>query len=205
MTLSKRVDGVAQRARRAAAFEVARLREGALPGVAPEQAAAFYRRFAEVERAVRGASKALADARARVKLMRQALDKSRVDPGGDLDAGVRDLERRLTDLAVALDGGGARAAIGEPVVPSVARRLDVAQAGDGEARPTGRPRPTAAASSWRRRASPRCGRAWRRSSSASSPTSSPPRGGRGAVDAGAGSAGGERPRLTPSDLDLDLA
>jgi len=131
VSLAKRVDGVLTELAGPVAFEVARLREGALPGMTPEQAVAFNRRFAEVDRAMRGASKALVAARERVKLIRQALDRSQVDPGGELDRQVRDLERRLADLGVALDGGGARKAIGEPVVPSVARRLEVAKPRNG--------------------------------------------------------------------------
>ena len=131
VTLSKRVDGVLTELAGPQSFEVTRLRDGALPGASPEEAARFYRRVAEVERAVAGARKALAEARERAKLMALALDQSRVSPGGALDAEVRDLERRLVELAVTLDGGGARHEIGEPVIPSVARRLQVARAGRG--------------------------------------------------------------------------
>lgn len=131
VTLAKRVDGVLTELDGPQPFEVVRLRDGALAGVPPAEAVSFYRRLAEVDRAVRGARQVLADARERAAIARVALEQSRVSPGGPLDTEVRGLEGRLAELEVTLEGGGARAEIGEPTVPSVAQRLRVARPGRG--------------------------------------------------------------------------
>ncbi len=131
VTLANRVEGDTSEVAGPVEFEVVRMREGALAGSSPKETAAFLARAAEVRRAVAGTEKAVEAALERVGRLKSALDQSTADPSGGLDRTVRALERRLLTTEQALIGNRSRREIGEPMVPSVARRLEVATTGVG--------------------------------------------------------------------------
>jgi photosystem II stability/assembly factor-like uncharacterized protein len=126
VSLSKRVEGVITDLAGPVSFEVVRLRDGALPGAPPRETAAFLERAAQIKLAVGGAGEALADALARVGLLKTALSRSTLSPGGDLDRNLRALDQRLHVIDEGLSGNRSRRQIGEPIQPPVAHRLRVA-------------------------------------------------------------------------------
>ena len=70
VSLAKQVDGHTTELAGPVRFEVARLRQGALPGTDPQQTAAFLRRVAEAERATTAATQAVRQAQERAKALR---------------------------------------------------------------------------------------------------------------------------------------
>lgn len=120
VTLVKRVDGKIPPLAGPETFEVVRMREGVLPGSSPEQTVAFLQQAAELQRAVTGAGHSLAEASGRVAALRDALEQ-----GGELDMAVRDLQQQILGVQEAMGGNTSRRSIGEPMAPSVMRRLDV--------------------------------------------------------------------------------
>jgi len=129
VTLSKRVDGVLTELAGPADFEVVRLREGALPGSAPAETAAFLARLRETSRAVLGAEQVIEVGFERISFLKQALTSSAADPGGELDAAVRALESRLYDAEEALVGNHSKKRMGEATRRSVTDRLQVVTIG----------------------------------------------------------------------------
>ncbi|MDQ7087846.1 MAG: glycosyl hydrolase [Acidobacteriota bacterium] len=130
VTLVKRVDGKVIPLAGPETFEVVRMREGVLPGSSPEQTVAFLQQAAELQRAVTGAGLSLAEASGRVAALRDALERSAIEPGGELDMAVRDLQQQLHRVQEAMGGNTSRRSIGEPMAPSVMRRLDVVITGN---------------------------------------------------------------------------
>ncbi|HVO10013.1 MAG TPA: glycosyl hydrolase [Vicinamibacteria bacterium] len=130
VTLEQEVEGRTSELAGPVAFEVTRLRQGALPGSAPAETAAFARRVAEAQRATTAASQALARAFERAKDLRTALDRSRTAPDS-LDAELHAIEQELYAIEEALGGNRSRAQVGENGPQTVSRRVMVAAAGAG--------------------------------------------------------------------------
>ncbi|PWB78095.1 MAG: glycosyl hydrolase [Holophagae bacterium] len=126
VSIAQRVDGEVTELAGPVAFEVVRLREGALPGAPPAETAAFLERAANVQLAVDGARGALDDAMARVGRLKTALDRSTAPPGGELDRDLRALTERLLAIDEQMSGNQSRRQIGEPMPPTMALRLRVA-------------------------------------------------------------------------------
>jgi photosystem II stability/assembly factor-like uncharacterized protein len=126
VSLAKRVDGELSELAGPVSFEVVRLREGALHGAPPEQTANFLERAARLQLAVEGARSALDEALASAGRLRTALDRTPVPPGGELDRELRAVNARLLALDERMAGNRSRRDIGEPMVPTVERRLRVA-------------------------------------------------------------------------------
>ncbi len=131
VTLSKREGGKITNISGAVNFEVERMRNGALAGATPSETAAFLARAAGVRKAVAGAGEALKDSFLRIKSLKKALDQSAADPLGEFDSTLRDIERRLFDAQVALQGDANRARFGEATAPTIGGRLRVAMMGVG--------------------------------------------------------------------------
>ena len=126
VSLAKRVDGELTELAGPVAFEVVRLREGALTGSSPAETAAFLERAAGLQLAVDGARTALAEAMDRAARLNTALDRSTVAPGGELDRDLRALTERLQAIDEQMSGNKSRRQIGEPMPPTIALRLRVA-------------------------------------------------------------------------------
>jgi len=126
VSLAKRVGGASVDLAGPVAFEVVRLRDGALPGAPPEQTAAFLARAAQVQLAVDGARAALEEALATAGRLRTALDRSPNPPGGQLDRDLRSLTARLQAIDERMVGNRSRRDIGEPMAATVEQRLRVA-------------------------------------------------------------------------------
>jgi hypothetical protein len=104
------------------------MRKGALPGAAPADVAAFWRRIAEVERATSAAASALEKAFERTRTLRAALERSHAAPDG-LDTELHAIEQELYAIDESLNGNRSRSAVGEPNPPTVETRLAVAARG----------------------------------------------------------------------------
>ncbi|KEO91485.1 hypothetical protein EH31_02115 [Erythrobacter longus] len=128
VSLSKRVRGVTTELVGPQAFNVERLRDGALPAQA--DASDFWAEISAFDRSVTAAAATLNDAQRRIDLMKVAVARA----GGDVTA----LDNRLTalrDEANALDammnGNQARNAIAERTQPTVRSRLGLVMMGVG--------------------------------------------------------------------------
>jgi photosystem II stability/assembly factor-like uncharacterized protein len=130
VTMSRRIDGQVIDIAGPVEFDVERVFEGALEGSAPSDTAAFMRQVADLQRAVSAADEATKLAFKRIEHLEAALARSTVDPG-TLDAELETLKQRLYQLDEALSGNRSRREMGEPTVPNVSRRLQVAAMGSG--------------------------------------------------------------------------
>src|SRR5512143_314636 len=128
VSLAKQVDGVTAELAGPVRFEVARLREGALPGSDPKDTAAFLARVADVGRAASAASEAVSQALKRVDMLGTALDRSRSAPDS-LDSELDAIRKDLLAMDEALSGNRARASVEDDGPMTITRRVRVAQMG----------------------------------------------------------------------------
>ncbi len=128
VSLAKQVDGTTTELAGPVRFEVARLREGALPGADPKDTAAFLARVAEVSRATSAASEAVSQALKRVDTLGTALERSR-SAAGSLDSELDAIRQDLLAVDEALSGNRARASVEDDGPMTVTRRVRVAQMG----------------------------------------------------------------------------
>ncbi|HSD65240.1 MAG TPA: glycosyl hydrolase, partial [Vicinamibacteria bacterium] len=128
VSLAKVVDGKATELAGPVRFEVARLRQGALPGADPKETTAFLARLAGVSRATSAAREAVSQALKRVETLATALDRSRSAPDG-LDAELNAIRQELHALEETLVGNRARATVEDDAAITIARRVQVAQIG----------------------------------------------------------------------------
>jgi hypothetical protein len=126
--LTKVVDGRATELAGPVRFEVARLREGALPGADPKETAAFLARLADASRAASAAREAVAQALKRTETLATAVSRSRSAPDG-LDAELHAIRQELHALDEALVGNRARATVEDDSLVTISRRVQVAQIG----------------------------------------------------------------------------
>ena len=89
------------------------------------------REVASLERAVTAAEEAIELAFRDVQDLEKALARSATDPG-TFDTELETIKQSLYDVDEALSGNRSRRAFGEPRVPNVARRLQVASISDGQ-------------------------------------------------------------------------
>ncbi|MEJ2721315.1 MAG: glycosyl hydrolase, partial [bacterium] len=122
VTLSQEVDGTVTTLSEPVSFVVERLRAGALEGVGDENAAAFWRRVAELQRSASAASVVLSNTLERVDAMRVALSRTPAAPG-DLDKQLYELRQTLLDFDERLNGNRSKRQIGEKVNPTIYSRL----------------------------------------------------------------------------------
>ena len=103
-------------------FEVVPLREGALQGSSPAEAAAFWRSYENSVRSSSAVNRALGIEVTRVEAMKTALSRTNMAPG-DLDERLNNLRTILQDLEDRLFGNRAKRQVGERVRPNVDRIL----------------------------------------------------------------------------------
>jgi len=105
-----------------------RMRQGALPGADPKEAAAFLARVAEASRVTSAATEAVGLALKRVEGLETALGRSRSAPAA-LDDELHGIRQELQSLDEALVGNRARGAVEDDGVATITRRVQVAQMG----------------------------------------------------------------------------
>ncbi len=137
--LAKRIDGEVTPLGEPQSFEVKQMRQGALEGAEPEEAAAFWQQLAALQRQTSAAGQVIGEARAKLDAMGQALERSQA-PAGDLDARLYRLDQALYDIAEQLEGKASMNQVGELQSPTVGQRMFVAMIGTG--RSTYGPTPT---------------------------------------------------------------
>jgi hypothetical protein len=129
VSLAKRVDGVLTELGQRGEFDVVPIRDGTLPGAAPEEVVAFLQRLAGLQAAVLGARSAIDETATRLAGIKEALMRSTVR-GSRLDDEARALERRLMELKQRLVGNEQRGRMSDPGPVSISRRLEVAVSGN---------------------------------------------------------------------------
>ncbi len=129
VSLAKWQNGVATELGSSQAFEVIRMRQGALAGTSPDERVAFMIGVAELERDVLAAGAAIDEAQVRLASIKQALMRSTV-VDTSLDAEAQALERQLADLELRLVGDPRRNRLGDPGPVSIERRLQVVSTGN---------------------------------------------------------------------------
>jgi hypothetical protein len=127
VTLAERIGGVEKELAGPVAFEVERLREGALPGAPPDAVAAFVAEVEELNGRVSAATQALDRATERVELLAHVVARSTAAP--ELESERHRIRQELYRLDAALRGDRSRAEVAAPQPPSIGDRLGVAQIG----------------------------------------------------------------------------
>jgi DNA repair ATPase RecN len=127
-TLTKEVGGEITTLSGPVHFEVVPLREGALQGSSPAEAAAFWRSYEETVRNSSAVSQTLDTELDRVEAMRTALSRSSAAPG-ELDERLAQLRKTLQKLQDDLTGNRAKNQVGEKQSPNVGSRLNAVELG----------------------------------------------------------------------------
>jgi len=127
-TLAKEVGGEITILSEAVNFEVAQLREGALTGSTPAEAAAFWRSYEQIVRNASAVSQSLDSELGRAEAMRTALSRAPTAPG-DLDDRLAQLRTTLQSLQDDLIGNRAKRQVGEKRSPNVGSRLNAVELG----------------------------------------------------------------------------
>jgi len=122
VTLAKRVDGEETPLGEPREFAAVPLGNLTVPAPDKDALLAFQRQAARLQRAVLGAGEVVDEARERLKLIRKAVDDT---AGADPELGVRarELEERLTDLGVRLEGDDVLRRHQQPQLPSIRSRV----------------------------------------------------------------------------------
>jgi hypothetical protein len=122
VSLAKRVDGKTISLGQQQAFRAEAIGTSSLPATDRASLLAFEKKTARLQRAVLGAGSAIEEASQRIAHVRKAIDDTpAADPAWADD--VRDLDRRLDDLKVALLGDPVRGKRNEPTSPSITDRV----------------------------------------------------------------------------------
>ncbi len=123
VSLHKRVRGETTELVGPQAFEVVRLREGALDTARePEDVVAFWERLGRLQRSLSATSATLEAIEGKIKLMKVAVDRARAEPGA-LDDDWAAIRTEAHDLRAALSGSPARRAIGETGPITIQQRM----------------------------------------------------------------------------------
>jgi photosystem II stability/assembly factor-like uncharacterized protein len=122
-TLSKEVDGEIKTLSLPVPFEVVPLRERALPGSSPGDAATFWRSYEVSVKTSTAVSQSLRTELARVDAMQKALSRAPVAPG-ELDERLRDLRVALQGIEDDLYGNRAKRQVGVKRRPTIESRLN---------------------------------------------------------------------------------
>lgn len=122
VSLSKRVNGVTTQLVAPQAFEVKRLRQGALEGAEPAEVVAFWQRTSDLQRAASGATQLSTALESRLDLLKQTLARTRSAPQA-LDDQWQSLHTELQDIITILRGNQAQAATGVAAPANVVSRL----------------------------------------------------------------------------------
>jgi len=124
VSLAKRVDGLVTDLQQSQTFQVVPLRERTLPRQDPDKTEEFLRRVAELQRSISGADAAIDRGLQTMDLIQQAILHSTV-ADMSLHQESAELAKRLSNLKEDLHGDARQQGVGEPVPPSIHRRLQV--------------------------------------------------------------------------------
>jgi photosystem II stability/assembly factor-like uncharacterized protein len=127
VSLALRKDGTITDLGKSQTFEVARMREGTLPGSDPREVAAFLEELAAIDRSIQAATATAGDAMKTLGAMKDALMRSTAEPALDVEA--RSLERKLGEIQQRLSGNARRRNYGDPGPVSISSRVRVARIG----------------------------------------------------------------------------
>jgi len=122
VSLARRVDGKVESLGESRTFETQALGHATLPASDRAELLDFQQRVARLQRAVLGAARAASQAREGIDHIKKALD-TKPDAPAELAERVRDLENRLQDLQVELNGDRAIRRRNEPTPPSIVARV----------------------------------------------------------------------------------
>ncbi len=121
-TLSQQVNGEITQLSEPQSFEVVPLREGALKGASPEEAAKFWRSYEEAVRLSSAMNIALRNTIIRTKRMQKVLRNSTIETG-NIDTRLAAVKKELNRLSSDLYGSQAKNQIGEKTKPTIGNRL----------------------------------------------------------------------------------
>ncbi len=121
-TLSKIVEGKVTKLSEPITFKVKQLKEGALPGKTPENAAQFWRNYEDVIGKVSTFDLQLTKAQKRIKGLKKSLLFAKAAPG-DFDNRTNDLEKRIALLSTEFYGNKAKLQVGEKNKPTIGDRM----------------------------------------------------------------------------------
>ncbi len=123
--LAKRVDGKWTDLGKSQTFEVVPLHDGGtVPGMTPDAVESLKQDYASTQRSLGAVGKIIAETTKRLKAIRTTLDRSTI---GDPTFGdrVRDMERRVAEMELDLNGSSRRWRAGDPGPVSISRRLGI--------------------------------------------------------------------------------
>jgi len=120
--LVKRVSGELSDLCEPVSFEIEALELGGLTAPDKAEVLAFNRKAADLQRAVQGTGRALGEASARVSALKTAAERT-IGAGPDILKSLHDLETKLYDLQIRLNGDRAPARLGEPDAVSINDRV----------------------------------------------------------------------------------
>ncbi len=123
--LAKRVDGKWTDLGKSQTFEVVPLHDGGtVPGMTPDEVESLRQDVASVQRTQGGTSRVLDETAKRLKAIRETLDRSTI---GDPTFGdqVREMERAVSDMKLALDGDPRRNRAGDSGPVPISSRLGI--------------------------------------------------------------------------------
>jgi photosystem II stability/assembly factor-like uncharacterized protein len=130
-TLFKEVEGQIASMSTAIEFDVIPLRQGALPGSTPDEAATFWRSYEETVKNSTAVDEMLSVEMARVEAMKKAVSRATLVPG-ELDSRLNSLRTALQSIEEDLYGNRAKRQIGEKTKPTIGDRLFSVELGIGQ-------------------------------------------------------------------------
>jgi photosystem II stability/assembly factor-like uncharacterized protein len=122
VAIAKRIDGKETPLGPTQTFTCTPLGVGTLLASNPADVEAFKRKTAQLQRALLGAQRVMAETRSRIDLLRKAIDETPA-PDAGLLAQVREIQSRLRDIDIELNGDAEVARRNEPTAPSLSDRL----------------------------------------------------------------------------------
>ncbi|MGK7395275.1 MAG: VPS10 domain-containing protein [Candidatus Cyclobacteriaceae bacterium M3_2C_046] len=128
VTLSKQIDGEITNLSAPMEFELVKLRDGALPGSSPQQAAQFWRELEAFSRASGALSQVISQQLKKINAMQLVISRSLEAPG-ELDQEVYQLREKMMDLDQQLNGHRAKMEVGEKSSPTLKDRYSHAYYG----------------------------------------------------------------------------
>jgi photosystem II stability/assembly factor-like uncharacterized protein len=121
--LSKRVGGAETTLGEPQSFKVTPLGLATLENKDKAAQLDFQQKVARLQRAVLAADEVVGDVKGRIKLIKVALNDAPAASGG-LQGWVRELDKRLTEIDIALSGDGEVAKRNEPTPPGIIERVE---------------------------------------------------------------------------------
>ncbi|GAA4277977.1 VPS10 domain-containing protein [Aquimarina mytili] len=121
-TLSKVIDGKVTQLSDPISFTVKQMREGALKGATPAEAATFWRSYEAAQGKVSALDIKIGKVEKRVKAMERALKQANTAPG-DLDVRLSSLKKGVDNLSIEFKGNQSKQQVGEKTKPTIGDRM----------------------------------------------------------------------------------